>query len=376
MAIDTILNGNLRGSQGVRGSTWSSTEDVPTVTTDRLDGDFNIDTVSGKIYELQIGDWTEVLDLDDKVIASTSYAADTGILTLTFRDGTTFGTGDLRGPTGPAPVFATGVVVTQVASGNPATATINNADPLVPILSLGLVTGAAGVAAAGTVSTTTIPREAAYIRYTISDNPGTVSADFPREVVDITIDGTTAYNKFNSITPPVGDPRGQLIFQLTSTGDVVTQSGFVNVTAAEIQRYQIWSILNAPSTTGAVIAAEIAGRIDGNGDAFQRNSTILTNGETWDIDVTAVGNILEIRDKDGQNIVGTFSQSGTFGGLGWGSANIAEVPEITALAAGQSFTTGSFIVYENIFYGCILGYNSSDNNVAPDANVTNWVALN
>ena len=123
-------------------------------------------------------------------------------MTLTFRDGTTFGTGDLRGPTGPAPVFATGVVVTQVASGNPATATINNADPLVPILSLGLVTGAAGVAAAGTVSTTTITREAAYVRYTLVDNPGTVSADFPREVVDFFTDGV-AYNKFNSVTPPV-----------------------------------------------------------------------------------------------------------------------------------------------------------------------------
>ena len=88
------------------------------------------------------------------------------------------------------------------------------------------MTGAAGVAAAGTVSTTTIAREAAFVRYTLVDNPGTIPTDFPREVVDFFTDGV-AYNKFNSITPPVGDPRGQLIFQLTST-PVITQSGFVN----------------------------------------------------------------------------------------------------------------------------------------------------
>ena len=374
MAIDTILNGNLRGSQGVRGSTWSSTTIEPDDITDRLDGDFNIDTVSGKIYELQSGTWTEVVDLDDKVIASTNYDADTGKLTLTFRDGTTFDTGDLRGPTGAAPVFATGVVVTQVASGSPATATIDNADPLVPILNLGLVTGAAGVAAAGTVSTTTITREAAYVRYTLVDNPGTVSGDFPREVVDFFTDGV-AYNKFNSITPPVGVSRGQLIFQLTSTLPVITQSGFVDIAGTDPQKYQIWSILNGASTTGADIAAEIAGRIDGNGVAFERNST-TSNGETWDIDITAVGNTIEIRDKDGQNLAGTFSEHTVHGSLGWGRDNIAEVPEITTLAAEQSFTTGSFIVYESIFYGCILGYSSNDNNVTPDANVTNWAALN
>ena len=357
--MSSITFDGFKGDIGIRGSTWSSTIIPPTVTTDRLNGDFNIDTVSGKIYELQSGGWTEVLDLDDKVIASTSYAADTGILTLTFRDGTTFDTGDLRGPTGPAPVFATGVVVTQVASGNPATATINNADPLVPILSLGLVTGAAGVAAAGTVSTFQITQVPGFIRYTLADNPGTIPTNFPREIVTIFSDGNP-YNKFNSTTPPSGDPRGQLIFQLGDTPDV-TESGFVNVdvTAVETQRYQIWSIINGASTTGAVIAAEIAGRINGNGGAFQRNSTTLTNGETWDIDVTAVGNTIEIRDKDGDDVAGSFTVRV---GFGWVGTNVAAIVARTALAADQSFTTGSFIVYESIFYGCILGYSSNDNN--------------
>ena len=79
------------------------------------------------------------------------------------------------------------------------------------------------------------------------------------------------------------------------------------------------------STTGAVIAAEIAGRINGNGGAFQRNST-TSNGETWDIDVTAVGNTIEIRDKDGDNLAGSFSEHDVHGNLGWGTPdNVAEL---------------------------------------------------
>ena len=279
---------------------------------------------------------------------------------------------DLSGAKGDTPVFGTPTASTVAVGGTP-TVTQTGTD-LAPVLDFGLVTGATGatgVAAAGTVSTTTINREAGYIRLTLTDNPGTIPTNFPREIVDLFSTGV-AYNKFNSDTPPAGDSRGRLIFQLGNTPNV-TQSGFVNVAGTDPQKYQIWSILNGASTTGAVIAAEIAGRINADGGAFERNSTTLTNGETWDIDVTAVGNTIEIRDKDGDNLAGIFTVRD---GLTWGSANIAEVPEITALAADQSFTTGSFIVYESIFYGCILGYSSNDNNVTPDANGTNWAALN
>ena len=53
--MSSITFDGFKGDIGIRGSTWSSTTIPPTVTTDRLDGDFNIDTVSGKIYELQSG---------------------------------------------------------------------------------------------------------------------------------------------------------------------------------------------------------------------------------------------------------------------------------------------------------------------------------
>ena len=350
--LTTTLKGET-GLTGVAGLSIHSGVGTPTTVAGSNNGDLYLDTTG---TETDAGRIFKRIDVGD---------TETWILQY-----------DLSGATGASPVFGTPSVSTVAAGGTP-TVTQTGTD-LAPVLTFGLVTGATGatgVAAAGTVSTTTIAREAAFIRYTLTDNPGTVSADFPREVVDITTDGA-AYNKFNSITPPLGDSRGRLIFQLTSTLPVITQSGFVDATSAvDIQRYQIWSILNGASTTGAVIAAEIADRIDGNGVAFGRNST-TSNGETWDIDVTSVGNTIEIRDKDGQNIEGTFTQDATHGGLGWGSANIAEVPEITALATDQSFTTGSFIVYESIFYGCILGYSSNDNSVTPDANVTNWAALN
>ena len=280
---------------------------------------------------------------------------------------------DLSGAKGDTPVFGTPTASTVAVGGTPTVTQLGT--DLAPVLAFGLVTGAtgaAGVAAAGTVSTTVITREAGYIRLTLTDNPDTIPTTFPREIVDFFSNGV-AYNKFNSITPPFGASRSRLIFQLGNTPDV-TQSGFVNATfpATEIQRYQIWSILNTPSTTGADIAADIADRINGNGVAFERNST-TSNGETWDIDITAVGNTIEIRDKDGQNIDGTFTERD---GFGWAGTSVAEILPRTALDADQSFTTGSFIVYESIFYGCIAGYSSNDNNVTPDANTTNWAALN
>ena len=278
---------------------------------------------------------------------------------------------DLSGAKGDTPVFGMPTASTVAVGGTP-TVTQTGTD-LAPVLDFGLVTGATGatgVAAAGTVITTTITREAAFIRYTLVDNPGTIPTNFPREIVTI-FSNAVAYNKFNSDTPPAGDPRGQLIFQLGNTPDV-TQSGFVDAGGSDPQKYQIWSILNAASTTGAVIAADIADRINADGVAFERNST-TGNGETWDIDVTAVGNTIEIRDKDGDNIAGTFTVRD---GLTWTSENVGEISAGDVLVADQSFTTGSFIVYESVFYGCILGYSSNDNNVAPDANGTNWAALN
>ena len=352
--MSSITFDGFKGDTGLTGDTGLSIHSgvgTPTTVAGSNNGDLYLDTTG---TETDAGRIFKRIDVGD---------TETWILQY-----------DLSGATGASPVFGTPTVSTVAAGGTP-TVTQSGTD-LAPVLDFGLVTGAtgtAGVAAAGTVITTTTAREAAFIRYTLADNPGTIPTTFPREIVDITTDGTTAYNKFNSITPPVGDSRGRLIFQLGNTPDV-TESGFVNATfpATEIQRYQIWSILNGASTTGADIAAEIAGRINGNGVAFERNST-TSNGETWDIDITAVGGTIEIRDKDGDNIVGLFTVRD---GFGWAGTNVDEILAGDVLVADQSFTTGSFIVYESIFYGCILGYNSSDNNFAPDANGTNWVALN
>ena len=348
-AIDfTGFKGEI-GLTGVAGLSIHSGEGTPETVAGSNNGDLYLDTTA---TETDAGRIFKRID-----------AGDTETWVLQY---------DLSGAKGDTPVFGTPTASTVAVGGTP-TVTQSGTD-LAPVLDFGLVTGATGatgIASAGTVSTTTTTREAAFIRYTILDNPGTIPTNFPREIVDLFSNGFP-YNKFNSDTPLDGDPRDQLIFQLGNTPNV-TQSGFVNVTGNAAQTYQIWSILNGASTTGAVIAADIADRINADGGAFQRNSTTLTNGETWNIEVTAVGNTIEIRDKDGDNIQGSFTVRD---GFGWTPANVAEVSAGVVLVANQSFTTGSFIVYESIFYGCILGYSSNDNNVTPDANGTNWAALN
>ena len=338
------------GLTGVAGLSIHSGEGTPTTVVGSNNGDLYLDTTA---TETDAGRIFKRIDVGD---------TETWVLQY-----------DLSGAKGDTPVFGMPTASTVAVGGTP-TVTQSGTD-LAPVLDFGLVTGATGatgIASAGTVSTTTTAREAAFVRYTLVDNPGTIPTNFPREIVDFFSTGV-AYNKFNSDTPPTGDSRGRLIFQLSDTPDV-TQSGFVNVAGNAAQRFQVWSILNAASTTGAVIAADIADRINADGGAFQRNSTTLTNGETWDIDVTAVGNTIEIRDKDGDNLAGSFSEAAE--GLGWTPDNIAEVSAGDVLVANQSFTTGSFIVYESIFYGCILGYSSNDNNRTPNDNRTNWAALN
>ena len=146
----------------------------------------------------------------------------------------------------------------------------------------------------------------------------------------------------------------------------------MNNTGNNAQKYQIVLTTNTAAASAEDIATEIADRIVTDGPAFVSNGT-TDNGETWNIDVTAVGDRLEIRDKNGVNLEGTFTERD---GFGWVGTN---VPEDTSpppiLSANQEFATGSLVIFSEVFYGCKIGYNSDDNNDTPDNNTVNWTIL-
>ena len=323
------------GSTGTRGSTWSSTDGVPTVTTDRLEGDQNIDTANGDVYEIQTNAWVMTTDLDGRNIASMTYNDSTGKITVTFNDGSTpFETGDLRGangsdgdtgpegPTGPAGVAGTATLLLTETG-----ATVN---AFVTVTVTGL----------GTTGTS----ERSLFTWTNPANKWTTNVD--------TTDNTDPFLRPFSLNA-------------ATEGTVL---GFRDATGSSFNKWQNMDINNSGATTVATVATQWAGLMTEGAQATDvaganvggvwNQSTRATPGTTDQFDIFSATKDIEITT--------------TADTLGWTSVQTASSTPVV-MTAGQTFVTGQIAYDTTRSYICILGYNTDDNNTVAGSNATNWI---
>ena len=277
---------------------------------------------------------------------------------------------DLSGAKGDTPVFGTPTVSTVAAGGTP-TVTQSGTD-LAPVLVFGLVTGATGASGdslAGGFPTTDTVRVASYI--TISP-PATLPAlptTFNRldiDLTDTTGGGGGTFNKFNET---VGDAVNRTTFTLQEVDVAVTTAGMRG--GNNLQKYQLWRFVNTPGLTAAQSVTDLAATADGSAVVIQNDGGDVVDAATWNLDRTANGNLLELRDPDGGDLWGNASTTDL---AGWSTTNVAAI-EATSLPQVFTYTLGQFVLHLSEAYICILGYESSTTSGLPGADTTHWKLL-
>ena len=209
---------------------------------------------------------------------------------------------------------------------------------------------------------------AGYVTVTLDDNPTPIPGGFPGLRLNLSSDGTT-YNKFNSTTP-IARVRPLLLFT-TASGLDITSSGFQSLTNDDT-RYQFFRFDNSAGLTAAEIATDIAAEITAGQDCSLANNLVDNNGETWNLDVTANGDMIELRATGGDNLSSEFLEVN--GVIGWVGSNVDPVAtgDFLEVTADNPFNIGDFVVDNSIVYVCKEAYTTATTDSRPVGDATHW----
>ena len=207
-----------------------------------------------------------------------------------------------------------------------------------------------------------------YVTVTLTDNPDPIPGGFPGFRLLLSSDGT-AYNKFNSDTP-TGVNRSNLLFT-TASGLDITNSGFQGIDGGA-QQYRFFRFDNSAGLTAAEIATDTAAEITAGQDCSLANNLVDNNGETWNLDVTANGDMIELRATGGDNLSATFE--GVNGGNGWTGSTVDPVVigDFIEVTADNPFNIGDFVVDNSIVYVCKESYTTATTDSRPVGDATHW----
>ena len=318
-STDTEIVPNVRTTvvtpRGFRLTTGSG---APTTVTNSKVGDFYIDTATSNLYEQTVLDTTWV-NRDDLVGAS--------------------------------PTFATNVPTTNIAAGNPGTASVDNTDPLNPVLSLGLVTGSQGATGLASSTAFIVNQPNNYVELTV-DNVGTL-VSIEQSILDF------------------------------SVSKYATGTGF---TDTEGKRLRLVSAADSTGNTGLLTGAGETGfsnyLIDNTGTVAQAIATLIseiqfgyvvkaadgrTTNLTWQLSASlkeGTTNVIEFRDGDSDltlttALVTNFSPA-------WTSSNTTETETSQYTTGGVNYLVGNFVhrLISGVqsFFICKLGFTTVSSN--------------
>ena len=270
---------------------------------------------------------------------------------------------DLSGAKGDTPVFGTPTASTVAVGGTP-TVTQSGTD-LAPVLVFGLVTGAtgatgdSGASLAGTLILTTRTLGTT-VSIDVGSNGSTSGA----------LQRSTFVFDTNKYTTDVGtevNANARTTLRFFSRDRAETGFGFSG-TGNDFERYQNFDVANNPFNGENLIDALVAQVQAGNTSVFQNGAA---NDAVWQISFTKTSATTGFFTGPANADLTATIDADT---LGFTGATLAGV-DINVLVEGQTFVTGSLILYDGAFYGCTLGYSSTDNDNTPDTNTVNWAVL-
>ena len=265
---------------------------------------------------------------------------------------------DLSGATGASPVFGTPTVST-VAVGGTATVTQTGTD-LAPVLDFGLVTGATG--ATGALLAGTLILTTRTLAVTVGIDVGSATSTTGAQQISTFTFGTNKY------TTNVGNHAGaRTTLRFFSRDRAETGFGFTG-NGNDFEQYQNYDVANNPFNGEDLIDALVAQVQAGNTSVFQNG---VANDAVWQISFTKTSATTGFFTGPAGAALTASVDANTLGITGAALAGV----DINILVEGQTFVTGSLVLYDGAFYGCTLGYSSTDNDNTPDTNTVNWAVL-